>query len=292
MIVQEANCPGNRGRLIDPCVTYTRTAYARVARGKDRFKEYVVIQYWLAYFYNDWANIHQMDWEQVSVYVHLSKKAHVTQAQARECAFSAHFGGIFSPWNEVSYQVSLGDHVGDHPVVYVAQGSHANYPKPGVFRPFMRVGGLKLTTKDLAFLGGGGESLDHTLRIDAGQISMPKVICIPEPCDSKYGLWSHCCGDHDCQSCNGDHKCAGGRRQGSDCDFDKNKLCRYDFRWLNLKGLWGSPGGILGGDASPQSPTSQAAWKDPFAWLVDSCERIDPTRSEPERILMNLPTSN
>jgi hypothetical protein len=56
---------------------YPITAYAWVVSGRGRFEDYVSIQYWLPYFFDDWANVHEMDWEMVSVIVKKSGSAEV-----------------------------------------------------------------------------------------------------------------------------------------------------------------------------------------------------------------------
>jgi hypothetical protein len=300
----------------DPAIMWPRTAYARVARGTRRFASFVVIQYWLAYLYNDWDNTHEMDWEQVSVYLRLQKgETDANEAEPMECAFSAHFGGTVAPWEEVIEPEKVivvkcvsGDKemaLGKHPIVHVAHGSHANYPTPGLHQPFTRIGGLKLTTKDLAFIRGGRGSVDYTADIETGDLALPRVICIPAPFDNKRPArfdsitWEHCDENkHDCQDNpdNSDHKCPNARNpcqepcdQHHKCLYDTYRLCRFDFRWLNLKGKWGSPGGIIGGAAAPLSPPMQAAWEDPFEWLVSSCERVSNEPANPERILHGFP---
>lgn len=46
---------------------YGRKVYARVIRGTRWFENYISIQYWMAFFFDDWANVHEMDWEMGSV---------------------------------------------------------------------------------------------------------------------------------------------------------------------------------------------------------------------------------
>jgi hypothetical protein len=73
-----------------------------------------VIQYWLFYAYNNGPlNDHQGDIEVVEVF--LGPDGNPTQA-----LYSQHLEGENAAWSDV-------ETVGTHPVVYVAQGSHANY---------------------------------------------------------------------------------------------------------------------------------------------------------------------
>jgi hypothetical protein len=88
----------------------------------------IVLQYWLFYEFNLWSlqyppsplvwQSHEGDWEVVTV-VLADKDTPV------EVAYSQHCTGQRKPWSAVQRQ-------GDHPVVYVAAGSHANLFAPGV----------------------------------------------------------------------------------------------------------------------------------------------------------------
>lgn len=74
-----------------------------------------IIQYWLFYAYNNGPlNDHQGDIEVVQVF--LDSSGNPTSA-----LFSQHFSGENAVWSDVEKTQ------GTHPVVYVAQGSHANY---------------------------------------------------------------------------------------------------------------------------------------------------------------------
>jgi hypothetical protein len=86
------------------------------------FGDWVVIQYWFFYNYDSlhtWAvtQWHQSDWEQVSV---LLRRAGTTVTPF-EVAFSEHCYGARQQAARVQWN-------GSRPVVYVAAGSHANYP--------------------------------------------------------------------------------------------------------------------------------------------------------------------
>lgn len=72
------------------------------------------IEYWFLYLYNDFADKHEADWEGVTVFVRDGKPI--------GNAYSEHQGRA---WNTAT---------GDHPEVYVAAGSHANYAAPGSYR--------------------------------------------------------------------------------------------------------------------------------------------------------------
>lgn len=88
----------------------------------------IVLQYWLFYEFNLWSlqyppsplvwQSHEGDWEVVTVVLD-DKEAPV------EVAYSQHCTGQRKPWAAVQ-------RLGEHPVVYVASGSHANLFAPGV----------------------------------------------------------------------------------------------------------------------------------------------------------------
>ncbi|MFN2616722.1 MAG: hypothetical protein ABR581_06300 [Thermoleophilaceae bacterium] len=90
-----------------------------------------LIQYWLFYAYDEWETSvlwgelvqrHESDWEAVTVGL-----------GARDAplfvAYSAHCGGKWRPWKDVKRAFD------DHPLVAVARGSHANYPRANDRRP-------------------------------------------------------------------------------------------------------------------------------------------------------------
>ena len=69
---------------------YRRKTYARIVIGTGRFEGYVSVQYWFAYFFDDWANVHEMDWEMVSV---ILKRSNSVEEPVK-CIFNAHIGGF------------------------------------------------------------------------------------------------------------------------------------------------------------------------------------------------------
>jgi len=76
-----------------------------------------IIQYWLFYSYNNGPlNDHQGDIEVIQVFLDGS-------GNPQKVLLSQHFSGENAAWSDVEKQDT-------HPVVYVAQGSHANYFKP------------------------------------------------------------------------------------------------------------------------------------------------------------------
>jgi hypothetical protein len=110
--------------------------YGRVVRQGG----YVVLQYWFFYAFNDWrssfygVNDHESDWEQITLYLAEDETGELAPHWA---AYSSHlfFGDdLRRRWDDPELEK-----VGDHPVVYVAAGSHANYYAPGEYLPVTEI---------------------------------------------------------------------------------------------------------------------------------------------------------
>lgn len=99
----------------------TDVVYVRVRRIQQNY----VIQYWLFYAFNPGQlNSHQGDWELVQIVLDLDE-------QPEYAVYSQHFSGEKAAWTDIEKE-------GNHPKVYVALGSHANY-----FRPYQGKVGLE-----------------------------------------------------------------------------------------------------------------------------------------------------
>ena len=235
---------------------YRRKVYARVVRGDYWLKDYISIQYWMAYFFDDWANVHEMDWEMVAVI--LKKTDAIEQPVA--CIYNAHIGAFRKPWKDVDKadDAESRNPAGLHPVAYIANGSHAAYfsdypPHFNVTEPYLK-GALKtvLRASNIAM-----EFWDYVPRFDEGVKCFPDVAVIPEP------------GERDEET---------GERRWSG-----------KWRWLNFKGNWGSPvelsfrERIIAGiplvgrlarffskplrEAGPKGPNTRGlCWEEPLLW--------------------------
>jgi len=235
---------------------YHRKAYARVVNRSGRFKDYISIQYWLAYFFDDWANVHEMDWEMVSI---ILKKLDSTE-QPMACVFNAHIGSFRKPWEDVHKVDDEGkkNPQGLHPVAYIANGSHASYFSDypldfNVAVPYL--GPVLSTVVRIAKIGK--DFTDYVPSFEDGVRYFPDVEVVPQP--DKNGIWSE------------------------------------DWRWLNFKGRWGSPVQMSLGEriiaripglrrlriffesplreAGPTGPSVKEGlcWKDPFNWVNLEC---------------------
>ena len=78
----------------------------------------IAIEYWFLYLYNDFYDQHEADWEGVTVVLENGIPLGAT--------FSQHQGRKWVAWSALS--VTAG-----HPIIYVARGSHAEYPKAGSY---------------------------------------------------------------------------------------------------------------------------------------------------------------
>ncbi len=91
--------------------------------------DYLNLQYWFFYGYNDWANSfngfndHEGDWEGVQLFFKLDASRRPIEPPAYIC-YLGHHSRITKPWHHPDIQKT-----GTHPHVYVAAGSHASYPE-------------------------------------------------------------------------------------------------------------------------------------------------------------------
>jgi len=109
---------------------YQPSVYARVKEGGG--ESYTVIQYWIFYYFNDWRNCHEGDWELVQLCFPGCTAQELLEKveQPFFAAYSQHQAGQRMSWSDMKDNALVLD---THPVVYVAQGSHANYFAPGRF---------------------------------------------------------------------------------------------------------------------------------------------------------------
>lgn len=91
--------------------------------------QYLGLQYWFFYGYNDWAtryggmNDHEGDWEGIYLFFTLDGAGNPVEPPAY-VTYVGHHSRLTKPWQH--RDVTL---VGTHPVCYVAGGSHATYPE-------------------------------------------------------------------------------------------------------------------------------------------------------------------
>lgn len=214
---------------------YPITTYAKIVRKQNL----TAIEYWLAYPYNDWRSTHEGDWEVVMVFLR--------DATPIACAYSAHHGGYRLPWALVETHAT-------HPIVYVANGSHANYFfGPGPHENTAEAFGVTFTTGEFPFTG---DFVDFTTSVqDVEPIStMDAVKLIPDDEAAWTGEWA----------------------------------------WLNLPGRWGKTEVPLWLKwlpkpirfflsrriwSAPSALPPRSNWKDPFTWANGGC--VEPQFLDP-----------
>jgi hypothetical protein len=132
-----------RGRVPGQAATAALKSYERIMGEHEHYRYHgrvvrqngwIVLQYWLFYAFNDWrsgfygANDHEADWEKVFVYLYELETGEVRPEWA---AYSVHeYTGddLRRRWDDPELE-----RVGDHPVIYVCAGSHANHYAPGEY---------------------------------------------------------------------------------------------------------------------------------------------------------------
>lgn len=125
------------------------TYYHRTVREGD----YLNLQYWFFYAYNDWGNgyggfnDHEGDWEGFHVFFKLDGGRPV-EPPAFVC-FLGHESRLTKPWDHPEVEK-----IGTHPVIYVAAGSHASYPQPRLY-PLVELYNL------IDYATGDALTLDH-----------------------------------------------------------------------------------------------------------------------------------
>jgi len=98
------------------------TAYAHVVTqagvpGK------LALQYWFYYVFNDWLNTHEGDWEMIQLNFDAATPAAALATHPVEVGYSQHSSAERSAWGAAPLHTVDGT----HPVVYVGNGSQANF---------------------------------------------------------------------------------------------------------------------------------------------------------------------
>lgn len=103
-----------------PVVTYAHVIFGDENSNPlppgDYRRDDAIIQYWMFYYYNDFRNVHEMDWEVAMVHV----RDTAGTWQPVQAGFSAHLSGSRLSWSDLGTE-------GDSLLVFVAAGSHAQY---------------------------------------------------------------------------------------------------------------------------------------------------------------------
>jgi hypothetical protein len=274
-----------RGRVPGEAAAAASVAYERIMKEQEHYRYHgrvirqngwVVLQYWLFYPFNDWrsgffgANDHEADWEKIFVY--LSESEETGEVNPEWVAYAAHnYTGdnLRRRWDDPEVEK-----VGEHPVIFVAAGSHASYFAPGEYlteldlplpRPLARVGGAVRSfwkTRLGQYVGDGDEGEKDS----ANYFHIPFV-----------------------DYARGDGLTVG---PGGDKEWDPPRLMLEPYPdWVTgYRGLWGlyarDP---FEGEDAPAGPrynrdkSVSRAWYDPIGW--SGLDKVPPPDEELEAVL-------
>lgn len=211
----------------------------------------IAIEYWLIYLYNDWKATHEGDWELIVVFLREGSGSG-GQPEPIACAYSAHHGGHRLPWSQVEKVDDQGEGAdgGTHPVVYVANGSHANYFfGPCRYATTTEKFGVRITTGEFPFTG---EFMDYTTSFQEGVRVFPDLKVVPATVDGRWtGEW---------------------RWLNFRGEWGSQGVPRW-LRWLPralrlgpLRRIWGAPASLA----------QRNNWRNPLAWVDRECEEAPP----------------
>ena len=88
-------------------------------------REAIVVQYWFFWVYNQWNDVHEGDWEMIQLVFDGSSPTEALAHGPTTYAYAQHEGSEYATVGENDGKVVLED--GTHPVVFVAEGSHAAF---------------------------------------------------------------------------------------------------------------------------------------------------------------------
>ena len=89
----------------------------------------LALQYWFFYVYNDFNNKHEGDWELIQLDFAASTLTAALHSRPVEVGYSQHDGAERAEWGSPKLELERRT----HPVVYPAEGSHANYFSGALF---------------------------------------------------------------------------------------------------------------------------------------------------------------
>ena len=105
-----------------PDVAYAHVATQASAPGR------LALQYWFFWYFDDYVNTHEGDWEFIQVVWDVGTVDEALRTPPVATGYSQHSGGESAAWGGGKLERD-----GDHPVVYAAAGSHANFYTSDLF---------------------------------------------------------------------------------------------------------------------------------------------------------------
>ena len=97
------------------------TAYAHVVTQPGKPGK-LALQYWFYYPFNDFNNKHESDWEMIQLMFDAGSAADALNRRPTEVGYSQHQGAERADWTDPKLEKQ-----GNHPVVFAAAGSHADF---------------------------------------------------------------------------------------------------------------------------------------------------------------------
>lgn len=104
------------------------TVYGRVVEDAAR-PEQLAVQYWFFYVFNDFNNLHEGDWEMIQLVFDAPDAEAALDVDPTSIGYSQHSGAERADWGDDKLEIVDGT----HPVVYPAEGSHANFFTPALY---------------------------------------------------------------------------------------------------------------------------------------------------------------
>ncbi|WP_141711692.1 Vps62-related protein [Jiangella alba] len=104
------------------------TVYGRVVEDAAR-PDQLAVQYWFFYIFNDFNNLHEGDWEMIQLVFDAPDAAAALEVDPTSIGYSQHSGAERADWGDKKMEIVDGT----HPVVYPAEGSHANFFSPALY---------------------------------------------------------------------------------------------------------------------------------------------------------------
>jgi hypothetical protein len=240
--------------------------YGRVVRQNG----WIVLQYWFFYAFNDWrsgfygANDHEADWESICIYLWESETGELKPEWIACTAHDETGDDLRRRWDDPGLEK-----IGEHPVIYAAAGSHANYFRSGEY-----LAELKLT-----FLAPLGRMLERARKLP--QSILGKMQDRPSRQPKEFFIRVPFI----------DYAAADGAAIGLGQSKEWCDLCLLDPvpPWAFLyRGLWGHYArDPASGEDAPAGPlynrngTMRLSWYDPVGWA--GLNKVLPPGNEVER---------
>ncbi len=271
-----------RGRVPGDLMAAAVVTFNQMLESKRSFQYYgrvveqngwIVLQYWYFYPFNNWrsgyngANDHEADWEMVNVYCYQEKEGEIKPAWVAYASHNFHGDDLRRHWDDPELEK-----IDDHPIVYVAGGSHSSNFQSGEYMTELVLGFLKplagLTNRFENFIKksfGSSKTPGHYEENSQNVFTIPFV----------------------------DYALGDGLTIGFGCEetWAEPVILENSMGWaMNFHGLWGyyaqDP---FSGEDAPAGPrfnrdgTVRLAWFDPLAW--SGLEKVIPPNTQSEVLL-------